>query len=56
MLLRAKLPVGHVDPGDSVWWHPDVIHGVEALHQGKVFKVWVFEMRHLFVSGVDTFT
>ena len=34
LLLRAKLPIGHVDPGDTVWWHPDVIHGVEALHQG----------------------
>eukprot|EP00293_Proteomonas_sulcata_P004216 CAMPEP_0184316096 /NCGR_PEP_ID=MMETSP1049-20130417/87972_1 /TAXON_ID=77928 /ORGANISM="Proteomonas sulcata, Strain CCMP704" /LENGTH=283 /DNA_ID=CAMNT_0026634931 /DNA_START=72 /DNA_END=923 /DNA_ORIENTATION=- len=33
-LLRGKIPVGHVDAGDSVWWHPDIIHGVESEHKG----------------------
>jgi len=33
-LLRGKIPVGQVDAGDSVWWHPDLIHGVEAEHKG----------------------
>lgn len=35
MLLRAKMPVGHVHAGDTVWWHPDIIHGVEAEHSGR---------------------
>eukprot|EP00802_Teleaulax_amphioxeia_P004482 Tamp_04486.p1 GENE.Tamp_04486~~Tamp_04486.p1 ORF type:complete len:739 (+),score=157.37 Tamp_04486:20-2236(+) len=35
LLLRAKTSIGHVDAGDTVWWHPDVIHGVEPLHSGK---------------------
>jgi len=34
-LLRAKMAVGMVEPGDTVWWHPDVIHGVEEKHLGK---------------------
>lgn len=24
-----------VYPGDSVWWHSDVIHAVESRHNGK---------------------
>ena len=32
--LSRRVQVGHVDPGDSVWWHPDIIHGVEAEHRG----------------------
>mmetsp|Transcript_22229 Transcript_22229/g.44759 ORF Transcript_22229/g.44759 Transcript_22229/m.44759 type:complete len:627 (+) Transcript_22229:56-1936(+) len=34
-LLRGKLSVGQVQPGDTVWWHPDVIHGVESEHCGE---------------------
>uniref|UniRef100_A0A7S4NSM4 DUF1479 domain-containing protein n=1 Tax=Guillardia theta TaxID=55529 RepID=A0A7S4NSM4_GUITH len=34
-LLKAKVPVGPVDAGDTVWWHPDLIHGVEADHAGS---------------------
>jgi hypothetical protein len=26
--------VGFVEPGDSVWWHPDIIHSVESEHVG----------------------
>ena len=35
LLLRAKTSIGHVDAGDTVWWHPDLIHGVEPHHAGK---------------------
>ncbi len=28
-LLRAQVPVPKVYPGDTVWWHPDVVHAVE---------------------------
>ena len=33
-LLRALVPIPHVEPGDTVWWHPDLIHAVEARHDG----------------------
>mmetsp|Transcript_2363 Transcript_2363/g.4895 ORF Transcript_2363/g.4895 Transcript_2363/m.4895 type:complete len:137 (-) Transcript_2363:529-939(-) len=33
-LLRAKVSIGHVNPGDTVWWHPDIIHAVEQEHLG----------------------
>jgi hypothetical protein len=33
-LLRALVPIPRVDPGDTVWWHPDLIHAVEARHGG----------------------
>ncbi len=34
-LLRALVPIPRVAPGDSVWWHPDLIHAVEARHDGS---------------------
>jgi hypothetical protein len=33
-LLRALVPIPHVAAGDTVWWHPDLIHAVEARHAG----------------------
>ena len=33
-LLRALVPIPRVEPGDTVWWHPDVIHAVEPVHTG----------------------
>jgi hypothetical protein len=34
-LLRALVPIPQVQPGDSVWWHPDLIHAVEPAHTGR---------------------
>ena len=31
LLLRAKATIPDMSPGDSVWWHCDVIHGVEPV-------------------------
>jgi hypothetical protein len=28
-LMQALIPIPHVAPGDTVWWHPDLVHGVE---------------------------
>ena len=28
-LHEAMVPVPRVEPGDSVWWHPDMIHRFE---------------------------
>ncbi|MFP8968537.1 YbiU family protein [Pokkaliibacter sp. CJK22405] len=38
LLLRAFLPIPEVQPGDTVWWHPDLIHGVEDVHGGKQYS------------------
>jgi hypothetical protein len=33
-LLRGLTSIPTVHPGDTVWWHPDVIHAVEDRHGG----------------------
>ena len=29
-------------PGDTVWWHPDVVHAVEDRHSGKGYSNVVY--------------
>ena len=31
-----------MQPGDTVWWHPDVIHAVEDKHLGKGYSNVVY--------------
>ncbi|WP_394789685.1 YbiU family protein [Rhodoferax sp.] len=38
LLLRAYGPIPKVNAGDTVWWHPDTIHGVEDKHQGSGYS------------------
>ncbi|WP_420550487.1 YbiU family protein [Litorivicinus lipolyticus] len=38
LLLEAYVPIPTVNPGDTVWWHPDVIHGVEDHNQGPGYS------------------
>ena len=33
LIARALAPIPPVAPGDTVWWHPDVIHAVEDEHR-----------------------
>lgn len=33
-LMHAMVSIPVVEPGDTVWWHPDVVHAVEDQHQG----------------------
>jgi hypothetical protein len=33
-LLDAEVSIPMVEPGDTVWWHPDMIHSVEDEHKG----------------------
>ena len=33
-LMDMLTTIPKVEPGDTVWWHPDVVHGVEAEHKG----------------------
>jgi hypothetical protein len=37
-LLNALVSIPRVEPGDTVWWHPDVIHAVEDEHRGRDYS------------------
>jgi hypothetical protein len=37
-ILRAYVPTPEVKPRDTVWWHPDVIHGAEDRHTGTGYS------------------
>jgi len=41
-LLRATVPLPTVMPGDTVWWHPDVIHAVEDEHRGTGYSSVIY--------------
>jgi hypothetical protein len=34
-ILEGLISIPTVEPGDTVWWHPDVIHSVANEHQGE---------------------
>lgn len=38
LLLNALVSIPRVEPGDTVWWHPDVIHAVEDVHRGREYS------------------
>ncbi len=38
LLLEGLIPIPKMYPGDTIWWHPDVIHAVEDKHLGKNFS------------------
>lgn len=35
LLLKCLVTIPEVQPGDTVWWHPDLIHAVEKHHNGQ---------------------
>jgi Protein of unknown function (DUF1479) len=37
-LLGAEVSIPTVHPGDTVWWHSDVIHSVEEQHKGQGYS------------------
>ncbi len=37
-LLEALVSIPQVEPGDTVWWHSDVIHAVEDRHNGSSYS------------------
>jgi hypothetical protein len=37
-LIPALVSIPRVEPGDTVWWHPDVAHGVEDVHEGRGYS------------------
>ena len=38
LLLRGLVSIPKMNAGDTVWWHPDVVHGVEDHHTGKGYS------------------
>jgi hypothetical protein len=38
LLLEAEISIPIVEPGDTVWWHPDVIHAVENENRGNAYS------------------
>jgi hypothetical protein len=38
LLLRGYGSIPQMQPGDTVWWHPDVLHGVEDVHRGQGYS------------------
>ncbi|MEY4753295.1 MAG: hypothetical protein RJA44_970 [Pseudomonadota bacterium] len=37
-LLDALVPIPEVQPGDTVWWHQDILHAVEDHHRGNGYS------------------
>ena len=42
VLLEGLVSIPTVEPGDTVWWHPDVIHAVEDEHKGSGYSNVVY--------------
>ncbi|MEE9319084.1 MAG: YbiU family protein [Granulosicoccus sp.] len=41
-LLAGMVTIPRVNPGDTVWWHPDVVHAVENEHSGKEYASVIY--------------
>lgn len=42
LLLRGLVSIPKMNAGDTVWWHPDVVHAVEDHHSGKGYSNVVY--------------
>ena len=42
LLLKGLISIPNMKPGDTVWWHPDVVHAVEDKHLGKNYSNVVY--------------
>ena len=42
LLLEGLISIPIMKPGDTVWWHPDVVHAVEEKHLGKNYSNVVY--------------
>lgn len=41
-LIPALAPIQTVAPGDTVWWHPDVVHAVGNEHNGEEYASVIY--------------
>jgi hypothetical protein len=37
-VLPALVSIPKMYPGDTIWWHPDMVHGVEDVHRGTDYS------------------
>ena len=42
LLLRGLVSIPKMNAGDTVWWHPDVVHAVEDHHSGTGYSNVVY--------------
>jgi hypothetical protein len=42
LLLEGLISIPNMKPGDTIWWHPDVVHAVEEKHLGKNYSNVVY--------------
>ncbi len=42
LLLEGLVSIPKMNPGDTIWWHPDVIHAVEDVHTGNNYSNVVY--------------
>ena len=42
LLLKGLVSIPKMRPGDTIWWHPDVVHAVEDKHLGKNYSNVVY--------------
>ena len=42
LLLRGLVSIPKMNPGDTVWWHPDLTHSVADKHTGKDYSNVMF--------------
>ena len=40
--MRGLISIPILNPGDTIWWHPDVVHAVEDKHLGRNFSNVVY--------------
>ncbi len=41
-LMAGLVSIPTVEPGDTVWWHPDIVHAVEDEHNGASYSNVVY--------------
>ena len=41
-LVKGLCSIPKLQPGDTVWWHPDLIHSVEQKHEGNQYSNVIF--------------
>jgi len=41
-LIKGLCSIPKLQPGDTVWWHPDLIHSVEKKHEGDQYSSVMF--------------
>ena len=41
-LIKGLCSIPKLQPGDTVWWHPDLIHSVEQKHEGDEYSNVMF--------------